>query len=130
MPDPSLGNALSFRLFILFMRKVSSDMSCSVQSSWTSGLSVFTSRSTPCSPFRSDDSSHTQTCALLAAHPQATPLVAGVAVAASALAAKYGIEAYQAWRLRPVAARARRFYEGGFQPMMTKREAALILGIR
>eukprot|EP00850_Spirogloea_muscicola_P011790 SM000074S21700 [mRNA] locus=s74:621819:622339:+ [translate_table: standard] len=46
------------------------------------------------------------------------------------MAAKYGLEAYQAYKLRPPVARARRFYEGGFQPVMTRREAALILGIR
>lgn len=60
----------------------------------------------------------------------ATPLVAGVAVAAAAIAGKYGLEAYQVWKTRPVVARARRFYEGGFQPVMTRREAAMILGIR
>eukprot|EP00271_Cylindrocystis_brebissonii_P009230 TRINITY_DN23929_c0_g1_i1.p1 TRINITY_DN23929_c0_g1~~TRINITY_DN23929_c0_g1_i1.p1 ORF type:complete len:115 (+),score=21.61 TRINITY_DN23929_c0_g1_i1:262-606(+) len=60
----------------------------------------------------------------------ATPLVAGVTVAAVAMAGKYGIEAFQAWRARPAVARVRRFYDGGFQPVMTRREAALILGIR
>ncbi|CAI5503968.1 unnamed protein product [Closterium sp. Naga37s-1] len=58
------------------------------------------------------------------------PFVAGVAVATAALAARYGIEAWQAFKTRPVVPRIRRFYEGGFQPTMTRREAALILGIR
>ncbi|CAI5462233.1 unnamed protein product [Closterium sp. Yama58-4] len=58
------------------------------------------------------------------------PFVAGVAVATAALAARYGIEAWQAFKARPAVPRIRRFYEGGFQPTMTRREAALILGIR
>ncbi|CAI5529489.1 unnamed protein product [Closterium sp. Naga37s-1] len=59
-----------------------------------------------------------------------SPFVAGVAVATAALAARYGIEAWQAFKARPAVPRIRRFYEGGFQPTMTRREAALILGIR
>lgn len=58
----------------------------------------------------------------------ATPLLAGLAVAAAALAGRYGIQAWQSLKARPP--RPRRFYEGGFQPKMTRREAALILGIR
>lgn len=58
------------------------------------------------------------------------PLVAGLAVAAAALAGKHGIMAWQAYKARPVVPRMRKFYEGGFQPTMTRREAALILGIR
>ena len=61
---------------------------------------------------------------------QATPLIAGVAVAAAALAGKYGIEAWHAFKARPRVPRMRKFYEGGFQPVMTRREAALILGVR
>ncbi|CAI6004581.1 unnamed protein product [Closterium sp. NIES-65] len=61
---------------------------------------------------------------------QSSPFVAGVAVATAALAARYGIEAWQAFKARPAVPRIRRFYEGGFQPTMTRREAALILGIR
>ncbi|KAL6336348.1 hypothetical protein AAG906_014518 [Vitis piasezkii] len=57
-----------------------------------------------------------------------TPLVAGLAVAAAALAGRYGIQAWQAFKARPPT--LRKFYEGGFQPTMTRREAALILGIR
>ncbi|CAN4092569.1 unnamed protein product [Withania somnifera] len=60
----------------------------------------------------------------------ATPLIAGLSVAAAALAGRYGIQAWQAFRARPPTARMRKFYEGGFQPKMTRREAALILGVR
>lgn len=55
-------------------------------------------------------------------------MVAGLAVAAAALAGRYGIQAWQAFKARPPT--LRKFYEGGFQPTMTRREAALILGIR
>ncbi|XP_010920913.1 mitochondrial import inner membrane translocase subunit TIM14-2 [Elaeis guineensis] len=58
------------------------------------------------------------------------PLLAGIAVAATAYAGKYGIQAWQAYKARPVVPRLRKFYEGGFQPTMTRREAALILGVR
>nr|XP_016503703.1 PREDICTED: mitochondrial import inner membrane translocase subunit TIM14-1-like [Nicotiana tabacum] len=57
-----------------------------------------------------------------------TPFFAGLAIAAAALAGRYGIQAWQAFKTRPP--RVRKFYGGGFQPKMTKREAALILGIR
>ncbi|KAL7195461.1 hypothetical protein ACSBR1_035643 [Camellia fascicularis] len=57
-----------------------------------------------------------------------TPLLAGFALAAAAYAGRYSIQAWQAFKTRPP--RIRRFYEGGFQPAMTKREAALILGVR
>ncbi|GLT70091.1 hypothetical protein SLA2020_421900 [Shorea laevis] len=57
----------------------------------------------------------------------ATPFLAGLAVAAAALAGRYGIQAWQAFKARPP--RPRKFYEGGFQTTMTKREAALILGV-
>ncbi|XP_018474081.2 mitochondrial import inner membrane translocase subunit TIM14-1 [Raphanus sativus] len=58
------------------------------------------------------------------------PFLAGVAVAATALAGRYGIQAWQAFKSRPPRPKIKKFYEGGFQPTMTKREAALILGIR
>ncbi|XP_008792086.1 mitochondrial import inner membrane translocase subunit TIM14-2-like [Phoenix dactylifera] len=58
------------------------------------------------------------------------PLLAGIAVAAAAYAGKYGIQAWQAYKARPIVPRMRKFYEGGFQPTMTRREAAQILGIR
>jgi hypothetical protein len=54
--------------------------------------------------------------------------MAGIAVAAAAYAGKYGIQAWQAFKSRPPS--LRKFYEGGFQPTMTRREAALILGVR
>ncbi|WMV52051.1 hypothetical protein MTR67_045436 [Solanum verrucosum] len=60
----------------------------------------------------------------------ATPLIAGLSVAAAALAGRYGIQAWQAFKARPPTARMRKFYEGGFLPKMTRREAALILGVR
>jgi len=59
-----------------------------------------------------------------------TPLIAGLSVAAAAMFGKYSIEAWQAYKARPATARMRKFYEGGFQPVMTRREAALILGVR
>ncbi|KAJ0816341.1 putative Chaperone J-domain superfamily [Helianthus annuus] len=46
------------------------------------------------------------------------------------MAGKYGIQAWQSFKARPPRPRSRRFYEGGFQPTMTRREAALILGVR
>lgn len=57
-------------------------------------------------------------------------MIAGVAVAAAAYAGKYGIQAWQAFKARPPTPRLRKFYEGGFQNTMTRREAALILGVR
>ncbi|XP_027185242.1 mitochondrial import inner membrane translocase subunit TIM14-1-like [Coffea eugenioides] len=60
----------------------------------------------------------------------ATPFLAGLAVAATALAGRYGIQAWQAFKARSPKSTTRKFYEGGFQPKMTRREAALILGIR
>ncbi|KAK3038399.1 hypothetical protein RJ639_030565, partial [Escallonia herrerae] len=60
-----------------------------------------------------------------------TPLIAGLTIAAAAYAGRYSIRAWQAFKARPASARlGRKFYEGGFQPTMTKREAALILGVR
>jgi DnaJ family protein C protein 19 len=61
---------------------------------------------------------------------QATPLIMGMAVAATAYAGRYGIQAWQAFKARAPTARMRKFYEGGFQSVMTRREAALILGVR
>ncbi|KAH9727012.1 mitochondrial import inner membrane translocase subunit TIM14-2 [Citrus sinensis] len=57
-------------------------------------------------------------------------LIAGMAVAAAAYAGKYGITAWQAFKARTPTARMRKFFEGGFQPVMTRREAAMILGVR
>ena len=58
---------------------------------------------------------------------QTTPLVAGLTVAAAALTARSAIQYYQVWKVTP---RLRKFYEGGFEATMDKREAALILGLR
>ncbi|ONK67832.1 uncharacterized protein A4U43_C05F4250 [Asparagus officinalis] len=59
-----------------------------------------------------------------------TPFIAGMTLAAAALAGRYSIQAWQAYKARPIVPRMRRFYEGGFQSTMTRREAALILGVR
>lgn len=58
------------------------------------------------------------------------PIIAGASVAAAAYGGKFLIQAWQAYKARPIVARSRRFYEGGFQQAMTRREAALILGVR
>ena len=50
-----------------------------------------------------------------------------MAVGAAAYAAKFAIEAYVRLRSMP---KSRNFYKGGFLPEMTRREAALILGLR
>nr|KYP49141.1 hypothetical protein KK1_029174 [Cajanus cajan] len=47
--------------------------------------------------------------------------MAGLAVAAAAYAAKYGIQPWQAFKARPP--RMRRFYEGSFQASMTHPDA-------
>ncbi|CAI9289590.1 unnamed protein product [Lactuca saligna] len=61
----------------------------------------------------------------------ATPLMTGLAVAAAAYAGRYGIQAWQAFKARPASPAAfRKFYQGGFHPQMTRREVALILGVR
>ncbi|XVE99215.1 hypothetical protein REPUB_Repub03eG0178100 [Reevesia pubescens] len=61
----------------------------------------------------------------------ATPFFVRLAVAvAAALTGRYGIHAWQAFKVRPPQTRIRKFYEGGFQPTMTRRETALILGVR
>ncbi|KAK7846568.1 mitochondrial import inner membrane translocase subunit tim14-1, partial [Quercus suber] len=57
----------------------------------------------------------------------ATPFIAGLAVAAAALAGRYGIQAWQAFKARPPTAKMRRFYDGGFQPTMTKGKQLLFL---
>ncbi|CAH1452159.1 unnamed protein product [Lactuca virosa] len=55
----------------------------------------------------------------------------GLAVAAVAYAGRYGIQAWQDFKARPASPVAfRKFYQGGFQSKMTRREAALILGVR
>lgn len=59
---------------------------------------------------------------------QTGPLFAGLGVAAAALAARGSLQMYQAWRMMPPA--LKNFYNGGFESVMTRREAALILGLR
>ncbi|KAF5445592.1 hypothetical protein F2P56_034635, partial [Juglans regia] len=59
-----------------------------------------------------------------------TPLVIGGAVAGAALGTRYLIAAWQAFKARPRMPHARRFYYGGFEKVMTRREAALVLGVR
>ncbi|KAK9278044.1 hypothetical protein L1049_028219 [Liquidambar formosana] len=59
-----------------------------------------------------------------------SPLVIGTTVAAAAMGGRYLIAAWQAFKARPSVPRIRRFYEGGFEQVMTRREAALILGVR
>ncbi|KAF2941601.1 mitochondrial import inner membrane translocase subunit TIM14-3 isoform X1 [Oryza sativa Japonica Group] len=61
---------------------------------------------------------------------EATPLVAGLSVAAAAMGSRYMLQAWQAFRTRAAMPRVRRFYPGGFEREMTRREAALILGVR
>lgn len=61
---------------------------------------------------------------------QTTPIVASLSVAAAALTGRFMIQAWQAFKARPIVPRVRRFYPGGFEPQMTRREAALILGVR
>ncbi|XP_071697577.1 mitochondrial import inner membrane translocase subunit TIM14-1-like [Rutidosis leptorrhynchoides] len=60
----------------------------------------------------------------------ASAFVIGLAVATGATAARYGIQAWSAFKARPATTAFRKFYKGGFQPQMTRREAALILGVR
>ncbi|XP_009797013.1 mitochondrial import inner membrane translocase subunit TIM14-3 [Nicotiana tabacum] len=57
----------------------------------------------------------------------ASPIVVGTTVGAAALGARYLIRAWQTFKAAP---RVRRFYHGGFEQVMTRREAALILGVR
>ncbi|KAI7862213.1 hypothetical protein BDF14DRAFT_133717 [Spinellus fusiger] len=57
-------------------------------------------------------------------------VIIGFAVAGAATAGRFGIKAYQEWQKMPRAPRLSKFYKGGFDDKMNKREAALILGIR
>lgn len=58
----------------------------------------------------------------------ATPLLAGLGVAAAAVGGKYAMQMWQSFRNAPP--RLRQFYQGGFLPEMTRREASQILGLR
>lgn len=66
----------------------------------------------------------------LAESVMASPIIVGAAVGSAALGARYLMRAWEAFKARPVVPRARRFYPGGFEQVMTRREAALILGVR
>ncbi|CEG63972.1 hypothetical protein CU097_011734 [Rhizopus azygosporus] len=59
-----------------------------------------------------------------------TPVIVGFAVAGAATAARLGLRAFQEYQKMPKAPRLSKFYKGGFDPKMNKREAALILGLR
>lgn len=59
----------------------------------------------------------------------ATPILAGLGVAAAALAGRAALQAYNAMKTG-ASPSLRQFYKGGFLPEMTRREAALILGLR
>jgi hypothetical protein len=54
----------------------------------------------------------------------------GFAVAGAATAARLGIRAFQEYQKLPKTPRMSKFYKGGFDANMNKREAALILGVR
>ncbi|GMH39946.1 hypothetical protein BSKO_07850 [Bryopsis sp. KO-2023] len=54
-----------------------------------------------------------------------TTILAGIGVGAAALAARSALQAFNAFKAAP-----QKFYKGGFLPEMTRREAALILGLR
>lgn len=58
-----------------------------------------------------------------------TPLVAGLAIGAAAYAGRALLQVGSKWSTAGSAV-ARNYYKGGFQAEMTKREAALILGLR
>ncbi|CAM0137967.1 hypothetical protein VKS41_001189 [Umbelopsis sp. WA50703] len=62
-----------------------------------------------------------------------TPIVIGFAVAGAATAARLGMRAFEEYQKRPkspIMPRLSKYYKGGFDPKMSKREAALILGLR
>lgn len=59
---------------------------------------------------------------------QTTPLLAGLAIGAAAYAGRAALQAFQSFK--STGPRLRSFYKGGFLPEMSRREAALILGVR
>lgn len=64
---------------------------------------------------------------------QSTPIVVGFAIAGAATAARLGMRAFEEYQKRPkspIMPRLSKYYKGGFDPKMNKREAALILGLR
>ncbi|XP_013882884.1 mitochondrial import inner membrane translocase subunit TIM14 [Austrofundulus limnaeus] len=66
-----------------------------------------------------------------------TMVAAGLALAAAGFAGRYAMQAMkqmepqmkQAFQILPKTAFGGGYYRGGFEPKMTKREAALILGV-
>ncbi|EED92609.1 dnaj-like protein, partial [Thalassiosira pseudonana CCMP1335] len=54
------------------------------------------------------------------------------AIAATAKAGQYAVQGYNEYRASMIRLmkRLRRYYEGGFEEQMTRKEAALILGVR
>ncbi|CAH0478736.1 unnamed protein product [Peronospora belbahrii] len=64
-----------------------------------------------------------------------TALIAGLGVAGAALSTKYVLQIWTAYKNRPKREKTsswkyRNFYDGPFEEKMTRREAALILGVR
>ncbi|KAI8367971.1 hypothetical protein EDC96DRAFT_505936 [Choanephora cucurbitarum] len=57
-------------------------------------------------------------------------VVMGFVVAGAATAGRLGIRAFQEYQKLPKKPRMSKFYKGGFDAKMNKREAALILGLR
>ncbi|KAG5378129.1 hypothetical protein IGI04_008002 [Brassica rapa subsp. trilocularis] len=58
--------------------------------------------------------------AMMKIHALGGVLLRGAAVAAAAIAGRYGIHSWQAFKARPIVPRMRKFYEGGFQAAMTQ----------
>ncbi|CAF2156898.1 unnamed protein product [Brassica rapa subsp. trilocularis] len=56
-------------------------------------------------------------------------MVAGAAVAAAAIAGRYGIHSWQAFKARPIVPRMRKFDEGGFQAAMTQAQGGELKGV-
>ena len=61
---------------------------------------------------------------------QATPLLVGLGLAIGIVGARSAVTAFRAFKALPKATTMRPFYKGGFEDKMSKREAALILGVR
>ncbi|KAF5730265.1 mitochondrial import inner membrane translocase subunit TIM14-3-like [Tripterygium wilfordii] len=59
-----------------------------------------------------------------------SPMIIGGVVGAAALGTRFLIPRWQAFKAYLARPRARRFYPGGFEAVMTRREAAMILGVR
>ena len=57
-------------------------------------------------------------------------MLGAAAVGVAAFGARIGLQAMRKYRGLPATAAAKKHYLGGFEPVMTKSEAALILGVR